>query len=335
MASTHRDPTAAASGAHEILPSTHELVPGANLTLLHITDVHEAVDAVARVRTLLTTRVTHIDAVLVTGDLLNLFHPLDDEPNQPYIPTDAKVEAAWTRVLHDAIATGLAGATVPVMWVPGNHDPTESWDQKAWLDSKGPTNLHGVHGKPVRLAPGLVAVGLGGSVPADDTTGKPIWPGCPHRTDADFAAALAHDVTPHILAAANAGDQVVLLTHSGPAESATTVIDPDPTTDPDPYFRAHPPSAPILSGSVALRTALRTQFGVPSLPLPANSPSDAAPAVPLLVHGHSHWARGVHRMKGTTIVNPGDTGSGRAAVVSMRWAPECRWEVVGVELLRV
>ncbi|KAI9178865.1 hypothetical protein H9P43_005527 [Blastocladiella emersonii ATCC 22665] len=304
------------------------------LTLLHITDLHVGDDALARLHAHLTTTGRSLDAILVTGDLLNVWHPLEGPGGKEYdAPATDAMREDWLRLLHGTVARTLAGSAVPVLWIPGNHDPIEAFDGKgnAWLPAdRLAGNVFPVHAKWERLAPGLVVAGLGGSVPAyEPGAEEPIWPGCPYATDAAFGEELEKCVRPVVEYVHGEGEQVVLMTHSGPAECATTLIDADPSTDPDAFLREHPT---IATGSPALAALLRS---------PPTPPTQGKTLIPLLVHGHTHWARGVQNVRGTHVVNPGSLKDGRAAVIHLARGEatdggrvgQTGWTVKTVELL--
>ncbi|ORZ39755.1 hypothetical protein BCR44DRAFT_1425583 [Catenaria anguillulae PL171] len=124
--------------------------------------------------------------------------------------------------------------------------------------------------------------------------------------------------------AVDKGDQVVFLTHSGPATSATTLIRTD-VTEPDPIWKFY---HHVNSGSPSFLDILRTP------PKPTSGTPVTRPLIPLVLHGHSHWSRGVHRINASTVVNPGSFKDCAAGLIELkRDAESGEWKVGTVELI--
>ncbi|KAI9216525.1 Metallo-dependent phosphatase-like protein [Blastocladiella britannica] len=209
-------------------------MPPRSITILHVTDLHVDHAAPQRLAAILANRLKNnalatVSAILVGGDLLNVWHPLTDDVKYDAPATEA-MRTDWAAVLFRDVAQVLRTAVgddgtgdhrVPVLWIPGNHDPIESFDAAdpdAWLTAHGvliPPGVASVHGRSFALAPGLRVVGLGGSVPATRAgTGEQIWPGCPFSTDGELQHTIDTVIKPLIQ---QTDGQVLLLTHSGPS----------------------------------------------------------------------------------------------------------------------
>ncbi len=170
------------------------------MRLLCVSDTHNAWDNVDKAALLAGS----CDAVIVTGDLA-LY---DDEKKLPAGEMEAEhdMDAVLRRLEH--------GHDRPVFFIPGNHDAPSSLREpgKRRLGSRAVT----VHDQArMQLAEGLVLCGLGGSVPAYQN-GYIVWAGFPF-TEHVFGERLAA-VWQRCASSAAPGEQVVLLTHVGPAE---------------------------------------------------------------------------------------------------------------------
>lgn len=125
-----------------------------------------------------------------------------------------------------------------------------------------------VHLRCVHVAPQLLLVGAGGSVPGY-RNGAQCWDSFPYPDDNAFAADLAKVMDPVFREEGTLGptDAVILMTHNGPDQSSE--VDLIQTSSlPDCYYssshtgttlaRADPPN-PVTSGSAALYTQLASK----------------------------------------------------------------------------
>lgn len=84
----------------------------------------------------------------------------------------------------------LESITCQVAFVPGNHDPKFLFDTDHHSQQQQISYSTNVHGTTMELAPGLVVVGFGGSVPASRGSEQDFWPGYPFHSDGEFSIAI-------------------------------------------------------------------------------------------------------------------------------------------------
>ncbi|KAL7750658.1 hypothetical protein RI367_004000 [Sorochytrium milnesiophthora] len=266
------------------------------LIVLHVTDIHNALDNLRALPRALADQHanTHIDVVLVSGDNLCIHHPLS-APHDMYAPLTEQ-HVSDTNALFSALE-----ALVPldrVYWVPGNHDPIEFFSDND--DGRVPRLRAGVnvHGSVHRICPGLYIAGVGGSVPGVHLYrgAEQIWPGCPYPDDGqlcDAARAVLHQARD---AMRDPSDRLLLMTHNGPAQCATTTVERRPWQKEDDCVNA---------GSAGLRELLITEEWQSSCRILVNA------------HGHSHFAAGVHTLGTVRVVNPGPMQNGRYGLMHL------------------
>ena len=157
------------------------------LTMVIVSDVHKRLD---RVRQLLDwlardedeggCRVPVADVLLCAGDIAH----------RTVAPDSDLDTAACTAAAADmsAVLMALENVCARLVYVPGNHDAPCAFAAAPPALTVHACNAHGRH---VRVLPGLVVVGLGGSAPAV-SAGQPVrWSAYPYADDAALEAALA------------------------------------------------------------------------------------------------------------------------------------------------
>ncbi|KAJ1994727.1 hypothetical protein H4R33_000150 [Dimargaris cristalligena] len=256
---------------------------------------------------LATTPTATLDAVWVGGDLLNVNHPRHLQPlahltRDPTLepPTDDPADV----VAYQRVIAAFASLNLPVLVVPGNHDPWYAFDPRSPLWTCQPTELTGdlptgpqvvsVHGHVLALRPHLWIAGLGGSV---DVVGyQPphprIWDGFPYdegSMERDLSL-----VVDKLVGTKSPNHTVVWLTHNGPSNCVTCETNSDPDGRPESREEY---------GSSALRQVLENM-------------SRLHP-VALNIHGHSHHAWGLGRSGRVPVVNPGALRDGRFVIVTL------------------
>lgn len=180
------------------------------LRILHVSDVHVNLNAVARLAELAASG--HYDVVIVTGDLANYNHSTD--PNAVGAESDA----------HNVLCGIEQGHLLPVYWLPGNHDSGRFF--QAASEFKAGNRAINCHGKAgLELAPGLQICGIGGAVPATQG-GYIVWEGFP------LTEQQTGDLLQRVWAEqCRNPSQVLLLTHCGPDEVGTTICTLDVTQE--------------------------------------------------------------------------------------------------------
>ncbi|CAG8650463.1 455_t:CDS:2 [Acaulospora morrowiae] len=239
-----------------------------NHTFLLVSDIHYRLDNIEKLRNWLIEkdRLMEIDFVIVSGDLVNANYvtPLTTE----------KDREEFHEVLFALEKLGKS-----VYYIPGNHDPDTSF-----LFSSDQGSVINVHNKIVQLSPGLSILGFGGSTDgvlkySPETV---VWPACPRNTESLLAEKL-----PILLDQVE--EEVILVTHVGPAKIGTTNVE---------MFPLQEPSTSVEAGSPTIRKILESRS-----PLTPDSPPNCK--VVVNIHGHSHYPFGLSHLGQTMIVNPG------------------------------
>ena len=263
-------PTVALLSLWFVMAITGSRACPSTLRLLLISDIHDDVAAVRRLRSLLERQgvLERIDVVLSPGDLTTTPCSRDSDVQRAY-------DRPAKRMLEELEAFGR-----PVFFVPGNHDPLSMFNESASGKEAGAQNAHG---RTFEVAPGLRLLGWGGSSAAFED-GQRVWEGWPYaesEVSSGLAALLSRE--------ARLSDATLLvLTHGGPSGVGTTAVTgPDPN-DPDaPGVRTHA----VDTGSPSLRAALA-----------GASMQQRTAAV---VHGHTHAGVGAARLGSLPVTNPG------------------------------
>ncbi len=163
------------------------------LRLLLVSDTHLAwkfIDEAAKLAK------SH-DVIICSGDL----GVYNDETKKV---SDLEAQSDMDRVLRRL----EHGHDKPVYFLPGNHDAPSSFSSSLKLGSRA-VNVHNLQ---CTLVPGLVLIGFGGAVPAYQN-GYICWAGFPftdHGMGEKLEKLWSQPRSPD--------DQVILITHCGPAE---------------------------------------------------------------------------------------------------------------------
>ncbi|KAJ3092335.1 hypothetical protein HK102_008485 [Quaeritorhiza haematococci] len=281
-----------------------------------------------------------------------------------------------------------------VFYLPGNHDPSglfpglkediaplyqDDTRTSLYKQMEAVTGAINFHDRMVRLAPNLVMAGFGGSVSQTLRTDPSavVHPGYPysepqlaggvrnlfeHKTQLDAKPLIeteTEDGSDPWRSSSSASDQVLLVTHCGPADVGTTDVNLTPAQ----------PQGRLETGSYELRNLLCTSAfqngATPSNSYSSSSSSqdDAANRIlsalfpdstpnssyssppftsnphttdespssspsttlgsfgPLLmhIHGHSHAAWGLSHLGSIPVVNPGAMRDGRFAIATIEY----------------
>lgn len=305
---------------------------GARLRVLVLSDLHDSVASVQRLRTWFEHQslLSSIDVVLCPGDITT--QPLD----QAWVP------AAHFEYMRRARRTlrAIAALGKPIYFVPGNHEPLALFNGSSPHSSVAVDGAHNVHGRTVLVRPGLALGGWGGSSVATEG-GVTVWPRYPFDENEASAGSTARDfpcgracrsrparpasppnlplpppllwaavVVPRLLRArpqvgeghrrlvSSARAQqstLLLLSHCGPAGSGTSRVTASVPDEPcAPGVRAQT----IEAGSSAMRDVL--------------SSPEAQDWVVAAVHGHSHASGGAARLGSVELFNPGSLRFGQS-----------------------
>jgi Icc-related predicted phosphoesterase len=275
------------------------------LVILHVTDVHNALERVEQLKSWLTTRKQRVDVILISGDVAD--GPMD------WSLSDEEVKKHQNDL--DAIVAGFTQVRNEVYYIPGNHDAITNFkiaeDSPNVIPSPA-TYPCNVHMKRTTIAPHLHLIGIGGSVPGYQK-GDKIWDGFPYKLHEEMDADLHKLLDPVFFEDTSdltAEDCVLLMTHSGPAESDTTFVREDPHNA-------------IISGNNELMKLLSSE--------------EMQKHCRLHIHGHSHFSPGQCVVGRTRILNPGPLQDGCFGVYTLRQRAGTHpcWEVGSVHFINL
>ncbi|KAF2075661.1 hypothetical protein CYY_003034 [Polysphondylium violaceum] len=267
------------------------------IKLLIASDIHlsyKNIDALAQV---VRDRNEKIDYVICPGDVCN-FNP--DNCNNDDMVRECEDEMKKIMIALEAIHPN-------VLYVPGNHDAKTTLlingDTDALKLSSHSTNLHK---SSIRIDDSLVILGLGGSLPSI-RNGENHWVGYPYQKESELEKDLDQMVA-HSQLTTNVkdDDRIILLSHSGPFNSGTTV---DQVED---------PKNPIYSGSKSINTYLESNK-----------------SIFLNIHGHTHHSSGMGRVGKSFIVNPGSLRTGHYVLLTLEKYDNVLWRIKSTEFNRV
>jgi Icc-related predicted phosphoesterase len=201
----------------------------------------------------------------------------------------------------DKVLTLLeTGHDRPVYWLPGNHDPLSTYEQKKKFGKRS-INLHGVSRFEIKT--GLFVCGFGGAVPGYQN-GYNVWAHFPFN-EHQYGTRLSEVWE---TAESSEKEQFILLTHCGPSEVSTTTA-------------LHELSrGAIESGSSNLRRLIES--------------SAVQKTVLFNLHGHTHMSSGLVRVGHVAVVNPGALVENRYGVIELT-KKEGNWELEGVSFKRL
>lgn len=258
------------------------------MRLLLVGDIHFSFENMKKLSDWTDQNTKSLDYILVNGDVANIQH---GEPKE----SDQVAFEQFTAIMKDFQSNpSFKGAQV--VYLPGNHDPKELFEEAEGV--KGALNLHlkstflqsrtiSAHADRGK-GPGLLVLGLGGSVPGIYQDSQEMaFPGFPFQDDDQVESHLAtlyYQCKQRI----DGSKSYILLTHNGPFSSPTT------------WKRLN--GKPVLMGSKALLDKMDEQ----------------AEQILLHIHGHSHEGWGVTQLpSGVTVVNPGALKDGRFGMVEI------------------
>ena len=234
---------------------------------------------------------------LVNGDVANIQH--GEEPRE----SDQVAFEQFTAIMKDFQSNpSFKGAQV--VYLPGNHDPKELFEEADGV--KDALNLHlkstFLESRSIS-APGLLVLGLGGSVPGIYRDSQEVaFPGFPFKDDDQVKGHLA-TLYSQSKQKIDESKSYILLTHNGPFTSPTTWKRLD--------------GKQVLMGSKALLEKMDEQ----------------AEQILLHIHGHSHEGWGVARLpSGVMVVNPGALKDGRFGMVEIEEKENGKFRVASIQL---
>ncbi|CAI8056082.1 hypothetical protein GBAR_LOCUS30551 [Geodia barretti] len=270
------------------------------LVILHVTDIHNALERVEQLKSWLASGNHKLDVVLISGDIANA--PMDWN-------LTAEQEEQYQKDLQ-VVVDSFTSVKSRVYFIPGNHDVLPVFkvgeDSPPLVPSNPPFPCN-MHMKRTTIAPNLHLLGLGGSVPGYQG-GEMIWEGFPYRNYSEMDSDVHKLLDPVFFEDTSclaANDAVILMTHVGPAESDTSYIREDP-------------QKPIVSGNKELMKLIATE--------------KMQRHCVLNIHGHSHFSPGQCVVGKTRILNPGPLQDGCYGLYTLRQRAghSPSWEVASV-----
>jgi Icc-related predicted phosphoesterase len=256
------------------------------LKVLLVSDSHANGLQLNQLAAWLSQRTIDYDLVLLAGNLSNITNPTRAHPSAEY---QGAVQVT------DTLAFFRDHVGKPIIYVPGNTEPSAVYDY-----GLGVPYAINAHKRAVQLDESLLLVGLGGAIPVSKD-GKTVLEGYPYKSDEEFGKELATCMD-SVIQRFGSGVDVLLLTHMGPTDSATS----------DVYLA----SEKINAGSLALSHTLKTY----SSQILCN------------IHGHSSLAEGFTKPYSPTlqVINPGGLTTGRFGELHLVKQPTGHWQVVSV-----
>ncbi|GAM24016.1 hypothetical protein SAMD00019534_071910 [Acytostelium subglobosum LB1] len=273
--------------------------PSTNTTLriLLVTDLHMNLDNIKKLGKDIINANEKLDYILCSGDISNF------DPDDYGMEGEAEKTAACEGEMSAAIIE-LDNIHKDTFYIPGNHDSKTSLLNPVNERPQLTTFSTNVHKRCIRLAPDLVLMGLGGSLPGY-RDGKQHWVGYPYQTDEQLSVDL-HVTYKEAQSGADPilkdTDSILLMTHVGP-HSSSTAID-----------RLHTDQSPIMSGSKAIE-----QFIIDHTKVFLN------------VHGHTHFAPGMTNYGKAAVINAGPLKFDRYALITIEKHVNAGWRLLSSE----
>ncbi len=271
-------------------PETPEPAEADQLRMLLFSDTHMNVTQMTRFAAWYAQSSPKYDLVIMPGDFANI---AVEEHSDPVKELQAEQNVLSTlEFVKKCIGK-------PIVYIPGNHEPNKMYTRE--ITVPGTVNLHK---GAMKLATGLVAVGMGGSLPAliqKEGRWVTAWSGYPYTSEEAYTRDL---VGTFESAHRTFGDaDYLLLTHVGPWDSATAI--------------AYMPEGTVYSGSKGMSTLLGTYVN--------NILAD--------IHGHTHESEGRIKQLGPRqdIINPGAITSHKFGELVLVRGTNGRWAIGSVK----
>ncbi|CAG8539297.1 9113_t:CDS:2, partial [Paraglomus occultum] len=232
-----------------------------------------------------------IDLIIASGDLVTIDHEVDDDIVKEKLRLMFKLQKLCYEKREN---------------VCGNHDPSDSFnmyacdelDKQSIMASAGSDLVQNFHNKVINIAPGLSMVGFGGSGDAvlKNEPSEVVWPAYPLDTESLLSKQL-----PILFSKVPKQNDIMLVTHVGPADISTT----DVNKYPNELETRIAAGSPAIFEHIANESPRKTPDDVDRLTITVN------------VHGHSHFPFGFSHIGRTMIVNPGPLRDGRFAILTL------------------
>lgn len=295
-----------------------------DLKILLITDLHKNYGFLEKLKEWHTKNIKKFNYILVTGDILTLKYPENDETE-----SIAKSEADIS-----AIISFLENMCLNVIYIGGNHDPRSLFtdNNQQFLTIKS-VNLHK---KALKVANDLYFYGLGGAVPTitsknnmNSDNFQPYvdidlnsitnvyWEGYPYQNsyqnpnfytsdeiyekdlfesfEQSFEKIQKENSTPN--------KKFILLTHNGPFFCQSSVME-------------HKEKC-VYMGSLGLSKFLKRKNE----------------DILLNIHGHTHSSQGLYSVGNVKVINPGALTIGKFSLIELKRDCNDDWYLYSTEFL--
>jgi len=270
-----------------------------SLSFLIISDLHLNHKKLEKLKNWFCSFSQKIDYLLILGDFDNV------SQTNPEIIKEicAKSESNISNIL-----SFLEFVACPIVYLPGNHDAYSLFKRDEGINpfenKKLTQNSNNCHLANILITDDLQFVGVGGSTPAfKKTNPNPFYEGFPYQNDSEFSKELGN--IKHFLSDAK---QTILLTHTGPEFSSTSINLSDDVND------------PIYFGSLALFKLI----------------SDKSNNILINLHGHIHDGVGKSRINRVDVVNPGSLSNGDFCILELaRNFVDSKWIVKSTNFINL
>eukprot|EP01105_Mastigella_eilhardi_P005153 TRINITY_DN16932_c0_g1_i1.p1 TRINITY_DN16932_c0_g1~~TRINITY_DN16932_c0_g1_i1.p1 ORF type:complete len:323 (-),score=64.65 TRINITY_DN16932_c0_g1_i1:152-1120(-) len=308
------------------------------MRLLAVGDVHGSLCALSELAKWVAATNVQLDAILCTGDIITLDNK--DCPNHEQI---CACEGHMSNIV--GMLEGICGR---VFYLPGNHDAPTCFAADTTARPKLTNNSVCMHSISLQLAPQLVLVGLGGSIPARKGDDEIEWGAYPYKSDSDLRVAL--EKLPFPVVAATDAKATAAPT---PIAAHIATAAPQDTSS----TAANAPRLPLYAASTPLVDHIRPEDDILLLthvgPFSSSTTVDqvSTPAIYsgsialddrirslnahilLNVHGHTHNATGLCRVGQVNVLNPGPLMRGEFAIINLEKRVDLEhWRVCSIEM---
>ena len=251
------------------------------LRILVLSDIHVHGGHLNNLASWLKATKPNYDMVFLMGNMSNMINRLRNNFSAENEASEQLVSII--KFLNDYVSK-------PVFYIPGNTEPSGIYN--SMYEIPGGINLHK---KAVQLDEGLVAIGLGGSIPVKKED-KDILEGFPYQSEDEFKKDLTACVE-SVKMTFGPNANVLLLTHMGPAESGTAKV----------YLGKDE----VNGGCKGFDDAIKDIRFIGH------------------IHGHSAISEGLSKPFGPSIpvINPGGLVSGRFGEISIRRGTDGVWKI--------
>lgn len=270
-----------------------------SLSFLIISDLHMNYKKLEKLKNWFCSNLSQkFDYLLILGDFDNI------EQTKPEVLKEicAKSESNISNIL-----SFLEFIACPIIYLPGNHDPYTIFNIDPSINSlehkKLTQNSTNCHLSNISITKDLQFVGVGGSIPAfKKSKESPFYKGFPYQSDTEFSEELIK-----IRPLFSSQVQTILLTHTGPEFSSTSLNMSDDPND------------PIYFGSMSLFKMISSNNNIL-----------------VNLHGHIHDGVGKARINRVDVINPGSLSNGDFCIMELgRNFVENKWIVKSTNFMNL